>query len=278
VLESFDMQHYVLTRSAYAPTVPEKVNRYRLKVFSEITAKSLAAQTNKDWTWAVMVHRDDPLVSKRKNIVRNMGVPFRFFYWNDEFLPNSPEFSAPVEWGDTYSKRIGTTGWNTIVTSGSLWRRVLPAGKVPLLMTRMDDDDALFPTTLERVRVAAEKSKGPDRITFTHPLGLCVFNNKYSLYWHPSNMLTSMMTWPPDLFTAFEGSHNDIHQFSKVEVVDEDVAWVYARHPEAITYVKEDARKAGVKLYKHTPVIYGERIDDDFRSLLPLDWSVLRRK
>lgn len=266
------MQHFVLTRAAYAPSIPLEVNQYRLDVLVGITARSLAMQTNKDWTWAVMVHREDPLLAKRKHAFRAAGVPVYFIYWEEKFLPKGPEFHIQTEWGDSYRTRIGTAGWNTITTSGHLWGRILPIGETPLLMTRMDDDDAMFPTMLERVRGAADKTKGTARTTFSHPVGICVFDGKYSLYWHPSNMMTSTMTWPPDMFTAYEAPHMSIYQFGQVETVDQEVAWAYIRHAEAISY---DKNQSGMKLYRDKPNIIGYPIDDNLRSLLPIDWSLL---
>ncbi len=55
------LRHFVLTRSAYGPAWSIEANRRRLAVTKAVTARLMAAQTTRVWTWVVLLDRRDPL-------------------------------------------------------------------------------------------------------------------------------------------------------------------------------------------------------------------------
>ena len=69
------MKHMLLTRSAYPPSYPLAANRRRLELLRHVTVPSLKAQTERRWTWIVLMDPADPLNAKRKAVLEGAGVP-----------------------------------------------------------------------------------------------------------------------------------------------------------------------------------------------------------
>ena len=72
------MRQYLLTRSAYSRSLPIDRNRARLALLQGVTARSLAAQTQRDVTWLVLLDPTDPLLEPRKEAIRSAGLPVLF--------------------------------------------------------------------------------------------------------------------------------------------------------------------------------------------------------
>lgn len=258
------MEHFVLTRCAYSPSWPREANWRRLERLRRVAAASLALQTNKNWEWAVSLNEADPYLKERREAIESIGIPVRIAWWNDKMAadpPRKPEIDIPpfkkAMWKDDHSRRVA---YKYIETGRRIWEEVLPVGGVPLLMTRLDDDDAIIPTYLEKVKAVADKNpSGFNRVAWVFPNGFHYHQGRYQPYHHPKNMMLTLQTWPPDLFTALSVEHNEMPQHAEVRFVDTSPAWVWMRHQDAID-----------EAYKTT--VY---IDDFIKSLFPIDWDYI---
>ena len=71
------MRHFVLTRSVYGPEWSDEANARRLTITAAVTARLMAAQTTRDWTWVVALHPDDPLLELRREVFRAAAPAYR---------------------------------------------------------------------------------------------------------------------------------------------------------------------------------------------------------
>lgn len=261
------LKHFVLTRSAYSLTWPKDANERRLERLAETTIKSFKEQTNKDWMWIVLLNRQDPYLEDRKALYESVGVVARFILWDDamtERPPKQPEIPVHefwTSWVDTPSRR---KAWDSVNQSRLMWRTAVsqytPKGVGSILTTGIDDDDIIVPTFVARVKEAAEKEQGPDRVLWVFPRGFRYLDGKYSPYLHETNMMPSVQTWLPDVFSAYEATHNDLPKYCKHKFVDEQPAWMWVRHPDALS----------------EPFSSRKPIDPKLMSLFPINWDYLR--
>lgn len=257
------VNHYVQTRSAYSPTWPLDANRRRLELLKRVTVPSLAAQTSKNWTWAVTLNTDDPLLEERREAYCSVGVSTVFAYWED-YMSDNPERKAipgfpwyQKTWNQSEERKIA---YKYLTEGRRIWEEVLPLGKKPMLMTRLDDDDALEPTALYRAARRAEfQRKSAERIIWVFPEGFRYFHGRYVPYTHPTNMMMTIQTWPPDTFNAMSVEHNHAPKFGVVREIDKHPSWLWIRHGDAISGKAE----------------CDFPVDDKIREIFPIDWEYL---
>lgn len=207
------MRHVVMTRSAYGPAWDEEANRRRLEVTRGVTVASMAAQTSKDWTWLVALHRDDPLKSERKAVFESAGVPVRFV------TITSKATDRQVAASDAYR---------------APWARIIGKRDDILAMTRLDDDDALAPWAIGRIQRAVQKS--PIRRTIlVLPVGYRVWGGRSTLVTHQSNAMQTLVTLPGDDLHVYGYLHREARKVGKVRAIDLRPAWVWSRHPDTIS-------------------------------------------
>lgn len=193
------MRHYVLTRSAYPPTYPLAANRRRLALLRRVTARSLKAQTTRDWTWVLAVHGDDPLRAEREAIAASVGVPVIMS-----------------------------------VRPGRGWADVIPTD-AGALTTRLDDDDALARDALERIARAAQG----ERMALTMPHGYRYSRARCERVSQRANMFISLASpeVPPRI--VMEATHGGIGRLAPLHVVDRAPGWLWVRHRDARSGVRE---------------------------------------
>lgn len=233
------MRHYVLTRAVYDPEAwPLEANRRRLDLLRAVTAASLSAQTEKRWSWIVAVHPDDPLLAERKAVCRAAGYKARFVAYRGE--------------GD----RVATAAraYRSVP-----WRRHMAAPDRPTLTTRLDDDDALAPRTLGRVRKAARHLER--RTALIAPEGFRVFDGRYVAVRHERNAWASLLAPAGDGALVYDFNHKRIAEHVPVVFLADDPAWLWVRHDDTLS--------------RHR--IADAPIDDRLRAHFPnLDWRAIK--
>ena len=240
------MRHYILTRSAYAPSVPLDANRQRLELLRHVTAASLRAQTCRDMTWLVMVDAADPLLAERKAAIQSAGLPVIFA------PPGRLERSSPHD--RPYAD----------------WKRYIKWGD-ETLTTRLDDDDALAPWAMARVRQAAEPRRRP--IVWTLPVG-----------WRTVGSEAWRISWPWAQFgtlhcprgirrTIYDVNHTGVERLAPLQPVSNTPAWLWVRHASTRSRINVGRQtiEEGRREWGPYP------LDAKLRRAFPIDWSVIER-
>jgi hypothetical protein len=211
----------------------------------------MAAQANRDWTWVILLDKDDPLKADREEAFRSAGIPCLFLYWR----PGIGVESAPWDrrGGHTLQQKIAATAYRVE------WGKAIGAGQGTILQTRIDDDDGFAPSALGRLRYAADRLNSGVRLAWMFPVGIRVWDGNYSRVIHRSNAMHSLQTPPGDTKTVYDYGHRLVRRVAPVRVVDKEIAWLWARHRDTIS---------GWKLAD-------EPLTDAVRALFPVDWSKL---
>lgn len=245
------MRHFVLTRSVYGVGWDLAGNRRRLAVTRGITVRCMAAQTDRDWTWVVLVDPADELLEERRAAFLSAGVPVIFIDWHPAGLAAAP-------W-DHYPEAVSLRGKVAATAYKAGWAEAIHAGKGVILQTRLDDDDGFTPDAMERVRAASLKAKASHRMAWMFPFGIRVWRGRFSRVRHVTNAMHTLETQAGDSMTVYDYGHRLVARVARVRFVDKDPAWLWARHPDTLSGWK----KAEVPL---TPAV---------RALFPVDWSLL---
>lgn len=242
------MRHYILTRSAYAPSVPLDVNRQRLELLRDVTAASLRAQTCRGMTWLVMVDAADPLLAERKAAIASAGLPVVFA------PPGRLERSSPHD--RPYAD----------------WKRYIKWGD-ETLTTRLDDDDALAPWAMARVQAAASAERRRQPIVWTLPVG-----------WRTVGSEAWRITWPWAQFgtlhmprgrmrTIYEVNHVGVARLAPLMPVSNSPAWLWVRHASTRSSVNVGRQTMEEGRRETGPY----PIDSRMRRAFPVDWDVIER-
>jgi len=226
------VRSYVLTRAAYGSAWSTEANRRRLAVTRAVTVPSIRAQTERRFEWLVLLHPADALLDDRRAAFEGA----RFLYLDPE-VDGTP---SHVAW---MAYRAG-------------WAEAIGHRREAVAMTRLDDDDALAPWAMERIRAAAVRQTR--RTALVLPNGLRVWRGRYTAVRHLSNAMQTLVTPPGDCMTVYDYKHRDVRQFAAVRLVDPHLAWVWSRHDDAISGWRSSERPL-------TPAL---------RALFPIDWSV----
>jgi hypothetical protein len=225
-----------MTRSAYGPAWTLEANRRRLELTRGVTVMSMAAQTDRDWTWLVAIDRVDPLRIERMQVFRSGGVPVEFL----EIETGTADRSAAA-----------------VAAYRAPWDQVLGGRHEQLAMTRLDDDDALAPWVMGRIRAAIPKAR--ERTVLVMPRGIRVWRGRLTVVRHDSNAMQTLVTPPGDRLHVYDYGHRTARRVARVRNIDQRLAWLWARHPDTISgwHISESA------------------IPWTIRAMFPIDWSLL---
>lgn len=246
------VKHYVLTRAAYGPVWDLRANRRRLEVTRAVTAPLMAAQTDRDWTWVVLLDVRDPLISDRRAAFAAAAPSFVGVDWSPPSAPKAAPWDRHA--GETTTvQRIAAEAYR------APWRATIGAGDEPLMMTRLDDDDGLAPDAIARYRAAAAKVAG--RAILMLPAGVRVWRERYSVVRHERNAMHCLVTPAGDDLCVYDYGHAKCQRAAPIVMVDQRWGWIWVRHRDTISGWKRAEK----------------RLDPAVRSAFPVDWRALRR-
>lgn len=243
------MKHYVLTRSAYGPEWTLAANRRRLDITRAVTARLMARQTFREWTWIVLLDPRDRLLDERRAVFESAAPAFIPLMWEPGELRKVPWDPAPKARASARSL-VAATAYT------APWRDTMEAG-VPLLQTRLDDDDGLRPDALYRYQHASAKLRG--RTILMLPMGLRVYGSRYAVINHGKNAMQTLATPPDDPLCVYDYGHTHAAKTARVRIVDHQLGWVWIRHRDTIS------------MWRNTD----HPITDSVRRLFPIDWPVV---
>jgi hypothetical protein len=230
------MKHVVLTRSAYGPGWDLEANARRLAFARAVTIPSMAAQTDRDWTWLVALDRSDPLKAERREAFASAGVTVKFL-----------EVASPPD-----------RSLAAVEAYRANWNRLIGSRREPVAMTRLDDDDALAPWMIERLRAVAPRQT--DRTALIFPFGVRIWKGCYTLVRHESNAMHTLVAPAGDTAHVYDYKHREVRKHALVKGGGRDIAWVWARHPDTLS---------GWHSADPHP------ISDTLRGMFPtIDWSI----
>jgi len=241
------VRHYVLTRSAYSPTMRLRDNQRRLELLRGITAASLRAQNTRALTWLVLVDPADPLLAERRAVIESAGLPCII------------ETAGKMERVGIHDRPYGP--WAEHIT----WDGVT-------LTTRLDDDDALAPYALSRVQRAAAAVPS-ESVVWTLPNGYRIVGRRaYQIRW-PLAQFGTLQAPSGRRATIFDVSHQLAGDLAPLRAATNDPAWLWVRHrhtrsrPDVGRQTKLNGRA------EDRPVM----ITDQIRSVFPVDWKMIER-
>lgn len=239
------MRLYVLTRSAYGPAWSLDANRRRLEVTRAVTARLLAAQTDRDWTWVVLVDERDPLRAEREALVAASAPRSRVIPWSP------PPAPLPAAW-DRHGARTNTVQRIAAEAYRADWG--IPHDEA-VVQVRLDDDDGLIPTALARYREATR----PRREVLMLPRGIRVWRGRYSVVRHECNAMHALVTPPGDTLSVYAYGHTNVARVAPVRMLSPELGWIWVRHGDTISGHRKADRglTAGV------------------RQMFPVDWKAL---
>ena len=243
------MSLFVLTRSAYGPAWSPEANRRRLEVTRATTAPLMAAQTDRDWTWVVLLDVRDPLYAERAGVFAAAAPRTAILTWDPEARPHTGAPWARHAPGRLVC-RIAASAY------GAPWRDAMGFGE-PLLQVRLDDDDGLAPDALERYRRAA--AADTSRRVLMLPRGLRVWMGRYTEVRHERNAMHCLVTPADDRGTVYDYGHSSVATTNRVVMVDDRWGWLWVRHRDTISGWKTSA----------------EPITPGVRAAFPADWAAL---
>lgn len=245
------MRHFVLTRAAYGPAWDLRANRRRLDVTQAVTARLMTAQTDRDWTWVVLLDARDPLGSERRAVFADAAPASTFIEWTPPAHPKGASWDRHAD-ENTTVQRIAAEAYR------APWREVIGTGE-PLMMTRLDDDDGLAPDALARYRAAS--AKVTKRTILMLPAGVRVWKDRYSDVRHERNAMHCLVTPAGDDLCVYDYGHAKCQKAAPIVMVDQRWGWLWVRHRDTISGWKRADK----------------RIDPAVRLAFPVDWRALRR-
>lgn len=203
------MRHYLLTRSAYAPTIDLERNRARLRITRGVTARSMSAQTTIDWTWLVLIDLDDPLLPERMAAFLSSGVEVIFAPAGD-IVRDDPHDKPWGPWADHID-------WSDAT-----------------LTTRIDDDDAFAPWVMETYRTRAEEWAQLVRrrrpIVLALPYGWRFVNGKVNARHDPNSQFASLYAPLGHKATVMDINHTRVRRLARMIVASKQRGWLWVRH------------------------------------------------
>lgn len=238
------MIHYVLTRAAYPAAYPLEKNRRRLELTRHITARSLAAQTERRWRWMVAIDLADPLLEERRAVLATCGNPVIEVAIHQKHDPDEVVPDGRLE-GD-------------VDRPGGAWRRAIRAqGHGRILTTRLDDDDALASDALARLRSGLGSPSRPT--AWVMPSGYKWHKGHVQPMTHLANMFASLDS-PGELTTIMDVKHGRISLSYPVRYTDRSPSWLWVRHADT---------RSGSRNASH-------RLLDAVSHRFDIDWAYLR--
>lgn len=264
------MKHYVLTRSSYGPQWTDAANKRRLAITRGITARLMAAQTARDWTWLVLVDPRDKLLRQRIAAFEESGVPVVPIEWE----PANPK-AAP--WDRNAAKtdlrqKIAATGYR------APWREYMATGQI--LQTRIDDDDGFHPTALERFQRAAAQVPERTRAVLMLPEGFRVFDGRYTRVYQANNAMHSLLTPANDTLCIYDYGHTQTARGGHTDLLPGVRQPRQGRHPQAPGPLLLVDNRPGWLWVRHKDTISGHQrtafpINAKLREMFPIDWRLV---
>lgn len=243
------MRQYLLTRSSFGPAWDLRANTRRLAVTRAVTARCMAHQTERDWTWIVLLDERDPNLRARMTVYE-AAAP--------RFVPIVRVPKEPPPRDRLIRQRIAAADYK------APWRDAIGPADDTVLMTRLDDDDGLAPDAMARFRAAA----GVQRAALMLPVGVWVYGNRYAVVRHPVNAMHTLVTPPGDSGVVYDYSHVKVASAAPVTVVDEEWGWIWVRHIDTISGRGVPRRWGSMR-----PAPITRKVHDAF----PVDWTTLAR-
>lgn len=244
------MRHYVLTRSAYGPAWSLDANRRRLSVTRAVTARLMAEQTDRDWTWIVLLDSRDALLDERLALYSKTAPAFVPMLWTP---PSDPQ---PARW-DRHGDETNNVQRIAAEAYRAPWRESMDDG--PAMMVRLDDDDGLAPDAIARYRAAAAFVR--ERTILMLPTGIRVWRGRYSAVRHERNAMHALVVPAGDPKCVYDYGHAKCHKAAPIVMVDQSWGWIWVRHQDTISGWKRAERRL-------TPQVV---------AAFPIDWKAMRR-
>jgi hypothetical protein len=243
------VRHFVLTRSAYGPDWTPEANARRLRITEAVTARLMAGQSHRDWTWIVLLDERDPMLEERRAVFAAAAPRLVVLLWRPGTVAQAPWDKARET---TTVQKIAATAYR------APWAEAIGDRSELTLQTRLDDDDGLTPDALARtVRAARAVMR---RTILMQPVGYRVWQGRAVRVVHDENAMHTLATMPGDALGVYDYGHRDVKRTAPIVTVDTQPAWLWSRHADTIS----GHRQADGELT--------ERI----RRLFPgVDWRVL---
>lgn len=213
------MKHFVITRFGLGIS-DESWYEYRISLFKSVTFNSLKSQTNKNFTWIILV---DPLISESANA--------QLAQCKAEFPQIEIVTFAPLEdlvWDVVPRKMI-------LEYCSDEW----------ILTTRIDDDDAWRRDYVEKLQKYANENLGEEKgagIEFPEGWEIDISGKTVAhLRYHFHSMGYSILTRRNELYTVYDGSHSDMAKnleqrgYKLIVAENSEKMWLYIRHRQAIS-------------------------------------------
>lgn len=237
------MKHYLLTRSAYGPDVPLWQNRARLDLMRGVLCRSLAAQTERDVTWLVLIDPADPLLAERTEALESAGLPLLL------------RDAGPMERRSVHDRPKGP------------WRHHIDWSQA-VMTTRIDDDDAFAPWALalfHRNGLEREAKRGR-RIVWVLGTGYRITSGRIAYRKDPVAQFSSLYAPRRDRTTIMDVNHCSIARLGQVNDGSEEPGWLWLRHLAT--------RSINSRAENYQNETMGA-ITDDIRARFPVDWSLI---
>ena len=241
------MRHYILTRSAYSPTMRLRDNQRRVDFLRGITAASLRAQTTRDLTWLVLIDPADPLLAERRAAVESAGLPCII------------ESAGKMEREGIHDRPWGP--WSEYIT----WDGVT-------LTTRLDDDDALAPYALARVQRAAA-AVPTESVVWTLPVGYrIVGRHAFHIRW-PLAQFGTLQAPSGRRATIFDVSHQLAGNLAPLQAATNDPAWLWVRH----RHTRSRLNVGRQTMLNGRTEGRAKSVTPELRAIFPVDWPLIER-
>jgi hypothetical protein len=242
------MRHCVLTRSAYGPEWDLAANRRRLAITRAVTARLMAQQTVRSWTWIVLLDERDPLLKERRELYETSAPHFVPLTWRPPGARSITTFGISAR-----RERIAAADYR------APWRSLVGPADEQVLMTRLDDDDGLAPDAIARYQADAVGLEA--RTILMLPAGIRVWRGRSSSVRHERNAMHTLSTPAGDELSVYDYGHTKVRDVAQVRLVDERPGWLWVRHRDTIS----GWRRADVP------------ISAEVRAAFPVDWPSLER-
>jgi hypothetical protein len=243
------VRHFVLTRSAYGPDWTRAANLRRLRITEAVTARLMAAQTDRAWTWIVALDPRDPLIDQRLRVFQAGNADTRPLIWQPAAATQAPWDRSKAT---TEVQKIAATAYR------APWSEAIGDRAELTLITRIDDDDGFAPDALERVARRAEGLTG--RTILMQPIGYRTWDGRAIRVAHDENAMHTLATPAGDTLSVYDYGHREIRKLGiPIVTVDRRPAWLWVRHRDTIS----GHRNADGPITR------------ELRRLFPIDWTAI---
>lgn len=197
--------------------VDELYVRKRIGLTRQFLAPSLVAQGRDDFAWLVRLDERCPLLDEQLELLASMPFP-----------------TIPLVVGG--DKKHSS---DTISTTKADWRSAIAEHlrdeTTHVLTTRVDDDDALAPDFVDRLRRKVEPSPTP--VAYSFPRGYCVKllrgRSRFGTWRLVENQFCSLLSTREPLTLVLDRRHGEVGQLGPWQIVDEKPGHLWVRHPRS---------------------------------------------